>query len=69
MAENQARRRPVPSPCVNVCALGLDDLCIGCFRTGQEIANWGSLSDEERLEVLRQVSEREEQSGRCFSSK
>lgn len=68
MAENQVRRRPVSSPCVNVCALGVDDICIGCFRTGQEIASWGSLSDEERLAVLRQVSEREERSGRCFPS-
>ena len=68
MADERAHRRPVSSPCVSVCALGFDDVCIGCFRTGQEIATWGMLTDDERLAVLRRVSEREEQSGRCFSS-
>ncbi len=68
MADDQARLCPVSSPCVSVCALGLDDICIGCFRTGQEISSWGALSNEGRLEILRRVREREEQSGRCFSS-
>ncbi|MCP5161799.1 MAG: DUF1289 domain-containing protein [Hahellaceae bacterium] len=49
----------VRSPCVGICALNEDDLCIGCFRTGMEICRWGDMSNEEKRAVLRNVSERE----------
>ena len=42
----------VKSPCVNVCALDADDVCIGCFRSMDEIAGWGLLSDEQKQAVL-----------------
>jgi len=41
-----------PSPCINVCRI--DDatgLCVGCLRTLEEIAAWGTLSDNERRDV------------------
>ena len=40
------------SPCVSICALDGDDICVGCFRTGREISYWGLLPVEERREVL-----------------
>jgi len=51
---------PVRSPCVSVCALDADDVCIGCYRTGQEISAWGRYSDDERRQVLKKVAEREQ---------
>ena len=51
----------VISPCVGICSLGDDDLCIGCQRSGEEISNWGALSDEERKAVLQLVAEREKE--------
>lgn len=48
--------RPVASPCVHVCALDEQDICIGCQRTAAEITRWGLMSNDERREVL----------GRCF---
>ena len=30
--------KPVKSPCVSLCALDIDDVCMGCQRTGQEIS-------------------------------
>jgi uncharacterized protein len=50
----------VRSPCVSVCALDADDVCIGCHRTGDEIMRWTRMDNDERREVLRNVRKREE---------
>lgn len=49
----------IKSPCVNICALDEQDICVGCYRTGDEIAQWTGLTDAERTEVLQQVAARE----------
>ena len=35
--------KPVRSPCVHVCALDEQDICIGCQRTADEITRWGRM--------------------------
>lgn len=50
----------VRSPCVQVCALDENDMCIGCQRSGDEILRWSQMTDEERRDVLRNVAIREE---------
>lgn len=49
----------VGSPCVSICALDGNDLCVGCYRTGDEIMRWSQMSNEQRREVLKKVAERE----------
>lgn len=49
----------VKSPCINVCALDGEDVCIGCYRHADEIASWTMLSDEEKRDVLKAVALRE----------
>ncbi|ARU57535.1 hypothetical protein OLMES_3505 [Oleiphilus messinensis] len=51
----------VKSPCVGVCALDEDDLCIGCQRSGQEISFWGRMDDEQKRQVMIAVTERQKQ--------
>jgi hypothetical protein len=34
------------------------DLCRGCFRTLDEIARWGSMTEEERERILLLLEER-----------
>ncbi|WP_263145381.1 DUF1289 domain-containing protein [Pseudomonas sp. RIT-PI-AD] len=51
-------RRPVASPCVHVCALDEQDICIGCQRSMDEITRWGRMDDAERLRVLARCIER-----------
>lgn len=34
------------SPCVRICALNADRVCIGCGRNAYEIQNWSNFSDE-----------------------
>lgn len=53
----------VKSPCVAVCALDENDVCIGCYRTGDEIMNWGTMDNIEKEKVLKNVQEREKASG------
>ncbi|MFL1465196.1 DUF1289 domain-containing protein [Marinobacter sp. DUT-3] len=50
----------VRSPCVSVCALDANDVCIGCHRTGDEIMRWTRMTNDERREVLKKVARREE---------
>lgn len=50
---------PIPSPCVSICALDDNNLCMGCYRTGEEISQWGNLDNDERKKILKQVAERE----------
>lgn len=46
----------VASPCVSICALDEDDVCVGCFRTGMEISHWGRMDANRQREVLRRCS-------------
>ena len=49
----------VPSPCVNVCAIDPDKgICVGCFRTLDEIAAWVQLDTPRRLAVWAAIAER-----------
>ena len=43
----------IASPCNKVCVVNeATGLCRGCYRTLDEIARWGAMSDEERAAVL-----------------
>lgn len=55
--------RPVASPCVHVCALDEDDICIGCQRSVAEITRWGRMDNPERREVLQRCHQRAEAKG------
>lgn len=55
--------RPVPSPCVSICALDEDDICTGCQRTVEEITRWSRMDNAERRKVLELCHERAKSSG------
>jgi predicted Fe-S protein YdhL (DUF1289 family) len=43
----------VASPCVNICRIDpTTRLCLGCRRSLDEIARWGSTTDEDRRAIL-----------------
>jgi uncharacterized protein len=45
--------KPIQSPCVDICRI--DDRtawCIGCGRTIDEIARWGTTNDDDRAAVM-----------------
>jgi len=51
-------KMPVLSPCVDICALDENDVCIGCYRHGNEISNWNELTNTEKQKVLEKTRER-----------
>jgi hypothetical protein len=58
-----AAERPLRSPCVSVCALDEDGLCVGCQRSAAEITRWGRMDNAERREVLRRCDQRARDKG------
>lgn len=51
----------VPSPCINLCRMdAATGWCEGCRRTLDEIAAWGSLSDDEKLVVWQRLPLRQQ---------
>jgi len=50
----------VESPCVRKCTLDNDDICIGCFRSIDEICAWGGAGNEQRREILQKAAARRE---------
>jgi len=49
----------VPSPCVGICIVGAEGYCIGCFRTRDELADWGQASPAARRAILARCLQRQ----------
>ena len=46
------------SPCISVCVLDDQDICMGCYRSAAEITDWFMATDEQKREFLRLAGER-----------
>jgi uncharacterized protein len=42
----------IPSPCTGVCRLDGAGYCLGCQRTGEEIAGWLAMTPEQRHRLI-----------------
>ncbi len=50
----------LPSPCISICKLNKSTgFCDGCFRTEDEIALWSSMSEEDKLNMLNILRQRQ----------
>lgn len=63
MSEVAVNLEPVESPCISICRLDDNNVCVGCFRTATEIGQWLSYSAEQRSDIMKQLPER---AGSCF---
>jgi predicted Fe-S protein YdhL (DUF1289 family) len=54
----------VSSPCIRNCCLDDDDICLGCFRSLEEITAWGGASDRLRRRILGRAANRKQQASR-----
>lgn len=46
-------RSEVQSPCIKICVIHPEErLCVGCFRSMEEIARWSAMTAAERQTVL-----------------
>jgi predicted Fe-S protein YdhL (DUF1289 family) len=48
----------IESPCIQRCCLDTQDVCIGCFRSLNEITAWSKASRQEQLEILARAKQR-----------
>ena len=48
------------SPCVRNCCLDDEDTCLGCFRSLEEIKEWGLADAQRRLVILGNARRRRE---------
>jgi predicted Fe-S protein YdhL (DUF1289 family) len=46
------------SPCIRNCCLDSEDMCIGCFRSRDEILIWSDTDDQQRKQILHNCAER-----------
>jgi predicted Fe-S protein YdhL (DUF1289 family) len=49
---------PVESPCVRLCTLDDNDICLGCYRSIDEICAWGGAGNDERRQILQAANKR-----------
>lgn len=54
------QRAEIESPCVKICLIHPESgLCLGCYRTPDEIASWSRLSPDARRAVMEELPSRE----------
>lgn len=59
MTDEVWSRDEIESPCENICMLHPETkLCIGCKRTGDEIAGWGRMTPEQRRTIMEELPAR-----------
>ncbi|MGJ0484958.1 MAG: DUF1289 domain-containing protein [Methylomicrobium sp.] len=51
-------QEPPASPCIKCCCLDQNSLCVGCFRTLDEITGWTKMNSAARSAVLAQTEKR-----------
>ncbi|MEH6776230.1 MAG: DUF1289 domain-containing protein [Cereibacter changlensis] len=60
MKDDLWQRDEIESPCVKLCVIHPEErLCLGCFRTIEEISAWSRLSPDERRAVMADLPSRE----------
>jgi predicted Fe-S protein YdhL (DUF1289 family) len=48
----------VPSPCISLCRLDEQKVCLGCFRHVEDIREWRSADDQRRRVIVAQAERR-----------
>ncbi|WP_343856101.1 DUF1289 domain-containing protein [Aliiglaciecola litoralis] len=48
----------IESPCIRNCCLNDEDICVGCFRTLEEILQWGAATPDQKRHILNCVKNR-----------
>jgi hypothetical protein len=58
-SDNIWKRAEIESPCVKLCAVHpTERICVGCFRTLEEIGNWSRMTPETRARIMTELPDR-----------
>lgn len=60
MSKTKHDDEPVASPCVRNCCLDQNDVCLGCFRSLEEIIAWGTADNEARRRIVASAKNRQQ---------
>lgn len=53
-------RDEIDSPCVKLCVIHPEErVCVGCFRTIEEISGWSRLTHDARAAIMKDLPSRE----------
>lgn len=59
MSDEVWKRQEIESPCIKLCAVHpTERICIGCYRSIDEIAGWGRMTPEARREIMAELPSR-----------
>jgi predicted Fe-S protein YdhL (DUF1289 family) len=59
MSDRTGPPAPIRTPCVKVCVVdGESGLCLGCYRTLNEVAAWAQFTEAERELILAELPDR-----------
>lgn len=48
----------IESPCISICIYNINEYCIGCKRTRDEISNWKTYTSEKRKYIMSLLDDR-----------
>ncbi len=51
----------INKPCIRQCCLNEEDVCLGCFRTFDDMLQWNKSSSEEKMKMLKMAKERKKE--------
>ncbi len=50
---DHSKAKKLLSPCVSICQMDArDEVCVGCYRTRDEIATWSSMDQDDQMLLL-----------------
>ena len=59
MSDDVWQRDEIESPCVQICLIHPEaKLCIGCYRTSDEIAGWSGMTPDDRRALIEELPSR-----------
>lgn len=58
----------VNSPCIRQCCLDQQDICLGCYRSLQEILDWAAGSNDEKRATMARVAVRKAERNKGFNA-
>lgn len=61
MANEMFKFEVVESPCIGNCCLNEEDICLGCYRSLEEITSWATVDNDTRRQYIENIAERKAQ--------
>lgn len=60
---SQSAKESLVSPCINICSLDEEEICMGCFRHIDEIRLWSKTDIATQQKILANIEQRKVNGG------